>query len=288
LIIQFVESLQVGKDQKDEPDSKDAYHSKDITDQEINNDVLLLHRRLEEASSAKQQCLIRRAHLALEADNRRILENCIIDRVNQLSFAHLELSNYSASVESESRSISIRLQKLMNYDSINDAFHIWYSGPFATINNFRLGTLPSCTIEWTEINAAFGQAVLAVTIVAEKAKIDFKKYGLLPLGNFPKVFKVDDRRTLYCLFTDGSFSLFPKKRFNLALVGFLHCVEELGVYVSAQDPTLSLPYVIKAADGMINDQSVLLGVDDEIWTRSLKFLLTDIKWIIAWAAKYCQ
>jgi beclin len=248
----------------------------------------LLHKRLEEASFAKEQCLIRRAHLALEADNRRILENCILDRVNQLSFAHLELNDYSVSIQSESRSINNRLQKLMNYDSINDAFHIWYSGPFATINNFRLGTLPSCTIEWTEINAAFGQAVLAVAIVAEKAKIEFKKYGLLPLGNFPKVFKVDDRRTLYCLFTDGSFSLFPKKRFNLALVGFLHCIEELGVYVTAQDPTLSLPYVIKAADGLINDQSVLLGVDDEIWTRSLKFLLTDIKWIIAWAAKYCQ
>lgn len=284
-----MESLQVGNDLKDVPDSKDFLnHSKIFLNQEFDNEILLLQRRLEEAALAKQQCLARRAHLALEADSRRVLENCILDRVNQLSFAHLELHDYSSSLESESRSISNRLQKLMNYDSINDAFHIWYSGPFATINNFRLGTLPSCTIEWTEINAAFGQAVLAVAIVAEKAKIEFKKYGLLPLGNFPKVYKVDDRRTLYCLFTDGSFSLFPKKRFNLALVGFLHCIEELGVYVTAQDPTLSLPYVIKASDGLINDQSVLLGVDDEIWTRSLKFLLTDIKWIIAWSAKYCQ
>eukprot|EP00959_Pyramimonas_sp_CCMP1952_P076087 1590125-Pyramimonas_sp.AAC.1 len=28
----------------------------------------------------------------------------------------------------------------------NDAFHIWHSGPFGTINNFRLGRLPSAPV----------------------------------------------------------------------------------------------------------------------------------------------
>lgn len=136
------------------------------------------------------------------------------------------------------------------------------------------------------MNAAFGQAVLAIAIVAEKAKIEFSKFDLLPMGNSPKIFRIDDRRTLYCLYADGSFSLFPKKRFNLALVGFLHCVDELGHHVNNRDPTLSLPYLIKPSEGTINGQSILLGADDELWTRSLKFLLSDIKWIIAWAAKY--
>lgn len=231
---------------------------------------------------------MRRRQLTIDADSRRLLEKCMVDRVNQLSYTHLSLTDRAASLESECMFVSNKLNKLMQYDSINDAFHIWYSGPFATINNLRLGTLPSCPIEWTEINAAFGQAVLAVAVVAEKAKFKFQKFDLLPMGNFPKVFKVSDRRTLYCLFSDGSFSLFPKKRFNLAVVGFLHCVEELGVHVASQDPTLSLPYTVKPSEGLISDQSVLLGVDDELWTKSLKFLLADIKWIIAWSAKYCQ
>lgn len=212
----------------------------------------------------------------------------MLARVSQLSLTHINLTEYASAIACETKDTNHRYQKLMQYDSINDSFHIWYSGPFATINGFRLGTLPSCVIEWTEINAALGQAVLAIAIVAEKSNFEFKMYGLMPMGSFPKVYRVSDRRTIYCLYTDGSFSLFPKKRFNLALIGFLHCVEELGMHVYTQDPTLSLPYVINPLDGMINDQSILLGVDDEIWTRSLKFLLADIKWIIAWAAKYCH
>lgn len=60
------------------------------------------------------------------------------------------------------------MKKLMQMNAINDAFFIWYSGPFATINNFRLGNLPAKPVEWTEINAALGQAVLAVAVVAQR------------------------------------------------------------------------------------------------------------------------
>lgn len=260
----------------------------DLNEREHDEELLILQKRLELAKSTIEECQQRRNLLSLELDDRRTLEDCMLQRVSQLSYTYLSLKEISASILAEASDAESKLQKLLQYDSINDTFHIWYSGPFATINNLRLGTLPSCPIEWSEINAAFGQAVLAIAITAEKAKIEFKTYGLMPMGSFPKIFKMNDRRTIYCLFTDGSFSLFPKKKFNLALVGFLHCVEELGEHVSTQDPTLSLPYVIKPCDGIINNQSVLLGNDDETWTRSLKFLLADIKWIIAWAAKYCQ
>ena len=259
-----------------------------LSDDELDRELLLLQGRLDRSHLAKEECQRRRDCLALELDDRCILQSSVLERVNQLSNTDLIIKEYSSMITAETKDAKKKLQQLSLYDSMNDTFHIWYSGPFATINGFRLGTLPSCIIEWTEINAALGQAVLAIAIIAEKAQIEFKKYGLIPMGSFPKVFKMDDRRTIYSLFTDGSFSLFPKKRFNLALVGFLHCVEELGEYVGSQDPTLSLQYVINPSEGTINNQSVLLGIEDEIWTRSLKYLLADIKWIVAWAAKYCQ
>ena len=260
----------------------------DLNEPEFDREFTALQSRLDIAKSTIGDCVQRRKLLSLELDNRRTLEDNILKRVSQLSYTYSNLEEFSASISAETADIENKLQKLSQYDSVNDTFHIWYSGPFATINNLRLGTLPSCVIEWSEINAALGQAVLAIAVTAEKAKIEFKTYGLMPMGSFPKIYKLDDRRTIYSLFTDGSFSLFPRKKFNLALVGFLHCVAELGEHVSIQDPTLSLPYVIKPSEGLIHNQSVLLGADNEIWTRSLKFLLADIKWIIAWAAKYCQ
>jgi beclin 1 len=185
--------------------------------------------------------------------------------------------------------VSMKLKKYMKINVTNDAFYIWYSGPFGTINNFRLGTLPIKQIDWSEINAAFGQAVLAVSFVATKAGYEFKKFKLSPMGSFPKVYKADDLRTPMSLSYDGSgFSLFPKQTFNKALMGFLTCLQELADYTRSKDPTLSLPYVINVAEGKIHDHAVNLGADDETWTRALKFLLADIKWILAWGAKHCS
>ena len=40
----------------------------------------------------------------------------------------------------------------------NDVFAIGADGSFGTINGLRLGRMPGVTVEWTEINAALGQA----------------------------------------------------------------------------------------------------------------------------------
>ena len=68
---------------------------------------------------------------------------------------------FSISLNCPYRQVNTFLRKLAQCNAINDAFHIWYAGPFATINGFRLGNLTTRPIEWTEINAALGQAVLA-------------------------------------------------------------------------------------------------------------------------------
>jgi hypothetical protein len=54
----------------------------------------------------------------------------------------------------------------------NATFHIWHVGHFATINGFRLGRLPSVPVEWTEINAAWGQTALLLTCLAKAIGMD--------------------------------------------------------------------------------------------------------------------
>jgi hypothetical protein len=36
-----------------------------------------------------------------------------------------------------------QLERLRRTNVFNDAFHIWFDGPFGTVNGFRLGRLPS-------------------------------------------------------------------------------------------------------------------------------------------------
>lgn len=64
-----------------------------------------------------------------------------------------------------------RLQKTVVY---NDAFCISHDGPFGTINGFRLGRLSTHQVDWSEINAAWGQTLLLLYTVASKLKFQFK------------------------------------------------------------------------------------------------------------------
>jgi beclin 1 len=69
----------------------------------------------------------------------------------------------------------------------NDAFHIWHEGHFGTINNFRLGRLPSQPVDWNEINAALGCAALLLHTIATKKQFTFQKYTIIPAGSFSKI-----------------------------------------------------------------------------------------------------
>ncbi|XP_012933146.1 beclin-1 isoform X2 [Heterocephalus glaber] len=95
----------------------------------------------------------------------------------------LELDDELKSVENQMRYAQMQLDKLKKTNVFNATFHIWHSGQFGTINNFRLGRLPSVPVEWNEINAAWGQTVLLLHALANKMGLKFQRYRLVPYGN---------------------------------------------------------------------------------------------------------
>lgn len=48
----------------------------------------------------------------------------------------------------------------------NDLFRIWFHGACGTISGLRLGRTAQQAVEWDEINAAWGQAVLLLATLA--------------------------------------------------------------------------------------------------------------------------
>jgi len=135
-------------------------------------------------------------------------------------------------------------------------------------------------VEWTEINAAFGDILLLLATV----EFDFSRYILLPMGSHSKLRSVDDHRVQYYLYTDDSFSLLPKRNFNQAIFALLTCAKELGSFVEIQDPALCYPYFVQ--NDKINSLSGMHTNNEEKWTKAMKFLLTDLKWAVAWVAKH--
>jgi len=184
----------------------------------------------------------------------------------------------------------------------NDCFHIWHAGPFATINGFRLGRLAADQVEWMEVNAALGQVALLLSVLAQDnaALVATRSVDLFPRGSYSQIARALSpadrergvRQPLYNLYSDGSgFALFSRNTpFAKGLELLVAAVHEAGVNSERADPSFGFPHPIDLHAGgspKVGGVSIIWGqVSDELWTRALKMLLTDVKWVVAWAAKH--
>ncbi|KAJ9647658.1 Vacuolar protein sorting-associated protein atg6 [Knufia peltigerae] len=153
-----------------------------------------------------------------------------------------------------------QLERLQRTNVYNDTFCISHDGSFGTINGLRLGRLPGQNVDWAEINAAWGQAILLLATVAERLKFSFQGYRLKPQGSTSRIEKleypqqspnvsrqsVQDRGshqatgisepkiTILDLFSSGDMAigrLLNHRRFDNGMVAFLDCIDQLAKYV---------------------------------------------------------
>ncbi|KAK9824013.1 hypothetical protein WJX72_006970 [[Myrmecia] bisecta] len=177
---------------------------------------------------------------------------------------------------------NLLLERLRRTNVYNDVFHIWYDGPFGTIGGFRMGKTPTCPVEWDEINAAWGQAVLLLHTMAQACKLNFSCCRLLPLGSYPRV--ADKRSTLDL---HGPVNKLYCTSYDRAMTLFLSCLNEFADFAKARDSaegkreTFELPYAVDA-DRVGGMTIKLMFNKDAKWTKALKFMLTDLKWCLKW------
>ncbi|KAJ4271441.1 Vacuolar protein sorting-associated protein atg6 [Fusarium torreyae] len=199
------------------------------------------------------------------------------------------------------------LEKLQRSNVYNDTFCISHDGSFATINGLRLGRLSNKPVDWPEINAAWGHALLLLVTVADKLGYRFDGYDPQPMGSTSRIIRYEiaspsssrlgsravnppPKKHVLELYSSGDMPLgltFMHRRFDNAMVGFLELVRQLGAFVHRQTDAsgnpLSLPYKI---DGdKIGDVSIKLGIaQDDGWTKACKLTLTCCKFLLAHAS----
>lgn len=145
-----------------------------------------------------------------------------------------------------------QLEKLKKTNVFNVTFHIWHAGHFGTINNFRLGRLPSAPVDWSEINAAWGQTALLLAALACKVNLKFRKYRLVPFGNHSYIEVLGEGKELP-LYGTGGFKFFWDTKFDAAMVAFLDCLTQFKEEVEKGDTGFCLPY--RMDKGKIEDSS---------------------------------
>lgn len=184
-----------------------------------------------------------------------------------------------------------QLERLRKTNIFNTTFHIWHSGHFGTINNLRLGRLPTVTVTWQEINAAWGQTVLLLASLARKIGLKFSKYRLVPFGNHSYIEVIGENKELP-LYGSGGFKFLWDTKFDAGMSAFLECQAEFQQHVEAQgaqNACFCFPYRINKnfIEDRNSNNSLSIKMQfnsEEQWTKALKFLLTNLKWGLTWAS----
>ncbi|KTW26879.1 beclin 1 [Pneumocystis jirovecii RU7] len=181
-------------------------------------------------------------------------------------------------------------EELRKTNVYNDVFCISHNGQFGTINDLRFGRLPSYTVEWDEINAAWGLVLQLLHSIAIKLNFEFTGYKLHPLGSTSKIERLEFQANSLPKITEFELhssddlpitKFFTHRKFDTAMICFLKCLKQLGDYLEALDPQFILPYRIHK--DKIGDSSICISFNqDEKWTRALKYLLTNTKYLLAY------
>eukprot|EP00794_Sanderia_malayensis_P017487 gene17487-19236_t len=144
---------------------------------------------------------------------------------------------------------------------------IRHKGHFGTINGFRLGRLPS----------------------VPKIGLTFKRYRLVPYGNHSYIECLEEKMKELPIYGSGGFRFFWDTKFDQAMVAFLDCLQQFKEEVERGDSGFYLPY--RMEKGKIFDSrgtgsfSVKIQFNsEEHWTKALKFMLTNLKWGLAWVS----
>lgn len=267
----------------------------------------------------KEKAALDEEIIALEEESQKIdtEEEEFWRERNAFASKLAEFQNERDSINSKFDNDSQLLTKLQRANVYNDTFSIHHDGNFATINGLRLGRLSSKPVDWPEINAAWGQALLLVVTVADKLAYKFDGYEPLPMGSASKIIKYEHispsssrlgahrsgpppapKKSVLDLYCTGDLPLqmLWNRGFDKGMVAFLELVRQLGAFVHEQTKAdtgrhayppnpLVLPYKIdndKIGDDRIGHFSIRLGItNDEGWTKACKFALTCCKFLIA-------
>ncbi|KAJ2755888.1 autophagy protein [Coemansia nantahalensis] len=192
--------------------------------------------------------------------------------------------------------LAAQLTQLQRTNVYNDVFNIAVAEGVASINGFRLGGRSSHNVDWAEINAAWGQALLLLQAVARRLGHDFVGFRLIPMGSFSRIERQPtggggggggDAATLE-LFGSGDLylgRLFQNRRFDAAMVAYLACLDQVAQLILSLNPLVPMPYRI--------DQDKVGGVSikpqfgqDDLWTRACRNTLLDARWALAFASSY--
>jgi beclin len=178
------------------------------------------------------------------------------------------------------------IKNFSNTNIFTDLFNISFADKYGTINGSRMGALSGNSVLYDEINSGWGYILFLTCIIAKKFNYEFKKYELVPMGNYSKIISKSNKN-VYELTLTGNAKVLEK--FNESMVVYLENLKELNDYlvpilINTIKSTSDFNYKIQ--NDAINNYSIKFDQNNpENWSQCMKYLLTILKYYINAALK---
>lgn len=194
-------------------------------------------------------------------------------------------------VRARIKQVRLEVDTLKRSNVYNDIFHISYDGYFGTISGLRLGQrmIEIERVPWDEINAGFSQLLLLMECLAQATEFRFTRFEI----NVKDVKMIDQQKNVaYELRGPVNIGFFGHSSLDMGLVCFLACVLQVTNFLKELDKNWCPKYTIDLKRGLIGEQKDKMvriqrtGSTDEEWTQALKYLLINMKYLIALVARY--
>lgn len=281
-------------------DSISEIKNLELEESQLKNDIASINKEIALINSKEADLLTKKNLYELELTELNELNNQTFNNLQQ----KLEIN-----------------EKLKNSNVFNDVFNISYDGPFGTINGLRLGNLKNCKISWLEINSALGHIVLLLSIIIKKLGLNIKGYKLVPMGSYSKIEKYEPiptvtttglsnnennnssaetqqqqrqhqqfKKVTFELYSSGQTTierLFTNSTLDQAMIALLNIIKQIEDQLKHKyDNSIELPYVINLNNNKIGGLNIKLNrkITDSEWTMACKFLITDVKYILAFSS----
>lgn len=161
---------------------------------------------------------------------------------NNVKYNFFQCEEEQSTLENKLRYSKNFYNKLKSTCVFNATFHIWHNGDFGTINGFRMGRLENNQVDWNEINAGWGQCALLLSSLANKIGLTFKRFKIVPYGNYSFIESLEDKSKQLPLYTSGGLKYYFNQKYDQAMVAFLDCLKQFNEECHRQDEGFNLPY----------------------------------------------
>uniref|UniRef100_G1PZN5 Beclin 2 n=1 Tax=Myotis lucifugus TaxID=59463 RepID=G1PZN5_MYOLU len=239
-----------------------------------------LVQELEEVEKNRERAAMAQEVARAETETLEQQERQYYGDLGELQWQQLELQDELWSVEDRLLYAQTQLTRLKKTNAFKAVFEICCDGPLAIINSFRLGCVPTVPESCSEINTAWGTALLLLAL-SNAVGLQFQKYRLFPGDHCYLKSLIDDPMELPILCTWDN-------KFDEAMVAFLDCMQQFKEEAEKGEPAFCMPYyTIHVGKGLMEDPGVSIRTHlnkEEQQTKALKLMLINFKWSLAWVS----